>query len=97
MPLDAQAMEIFDEILEYYNWPKHLDNSILDKLKDTKNFNTANYKSAVSCYMNWCKIIFPNMVDEEKDNYKLAFAQQTLNILHVHAPTHHIHKALSEC
>ena len=97
MPLDVQSMEILDEVLEYYNWPKHSDDSILDKLKDTNNFDATTYKSAVSCYLNWCNKVFPNMVDEEKDTYKLAFAQQTLNILHAHASTHHIHKALSEC
>ena len=97
MPLDEVTVVIFDNILEYYNWPAHSNNGILEQLKDTNNFDSSSYKSAVSCYMNWCANIYPSMVDEAKDNYKLVFAQQTLNILHEHAPRHHIHKALSEC
>ena len=97
MPIDDAAIVIFDNVLEYYNWPKHTNDDILEKLENTKNFNPSNYKTAVSCYLNWCTRIYPSMVDENKDNYKLAFAQQTLNILHEHAPNHHIHKALNEC
>ena len=96
MPLTQESMMIFDDVLEYYNWPIHNDNTLLAKLEKQENFNPSNYKSAVSCYRNWCAIIYPSMVDENKDEYKLALAQQTLNILHAYAPNHHIHKALSK-
>lgn len=96
MPLDNQSVLIFDEVLHYYNWPKHEENDLLEKMNDTNNFSPANYKYAVSCYMNWCQNIYPNLDKENQESFKLAFAQQTLNILHEHAPRHHIHKALSE-
>ena len=96
MPLDSQSVVIFDEILHYFNWPKHEDNTILEKLADTNNFNPSNYKLAISCYMNWCEQIYPNVAPQNQESFKLAFAQQALNILHAHAPNHHVHKALNE-
>lgn len=97
MPLDENSIKIFDEILEYYNWPVHEDDSILEKMEDTNNFNPSNYKTAVSCYRNWCENIYPSMDNEHQEDHKIALAQQTLNILHEHAPKHHIHRALDEC
>ena len=97
MPLDINSLAIFDEVLEYYNWPEHSDDTLLEKMSDVNNFDASNYKLAVSCYINWCTNLYHNMEMEEKDDYKLALAQQLLNILHTHAAHHHIHKALAEC
>ena len=94
--LDHQSVKIFDTVLNYYNWPEHSDDSILNKLAETNNFNHSTYKLAVSCYIHWCVSLYERCSIEERDGFKLAFAQQTLNILHEHAPQHHIHKALNE-
>ena len=94
--LTFDSLKVFDNVIEFYNWPKHVNDDILDKLKDVNNFNASNYKYAVSCYKNWCENTFPAIMDSNKDDYKLAFAQQTYNILHTHAPNHRIHLALAK-
>ena len=96
MPLTAESMKVFDEVLEYYNWAEHKDDTIMDKLTDTNNFSPSNYKSAVSCYLNWSTVVYPATFSEDKDDIKLAMAQQVFNILHQHAPKHQIHVALSK-
>ena len=94
--MDANSVKIFDNVIEYYKWPPHTDNAILDQMTDYKNFTPGNYKSAVSCYKNWCEKIYPGLDISQRDNCKLVFAQQTLNIIHEHAPNHHLHKALAK-
>ena len=96
MPLDNQSVKVFDEVLEYYNWPETVDFGVLDKMQDKDNFNEKNYKQAVACYLDWCVNVYPGVDPKNQSEFKLAIAQQALNILHAHAPNHHIHKALSE-
>lgn len=96
MPLDKKTVEIFDQMLEFYNWIEVENQDLLSKLDNTNNFNKQTYKAAVGTYQKWCTDIFPQMDQKERMNYKLAFAQQVLAILHAHAPNHHIHRALSK-
>lgn len=94
--LTFDSLKVFDNVIEFYNWPPHEDNGILENLKNVNNFNSSNFKLAVSCYKNWCEKTYPTMMDVNKDDYKLAFAQQTYNILYTHAPNHRIHLALQK-
>ena len=96
MPLDASSVKIFDQMLEFYYWTEVKNLDLLVQMSDTNNFNKENYKAAVGTYQQWCIELYPKMDANEKLNYKLAFAQQTLSILHAHAPNHKIHRQLSK-
>ena len=76
--MDANSVRIFDNVIEYYKWPPHTDNAILDQMTDYKNFTPGNYKSAVSCYKNWCEKIYPGLDISQRDPITKLFLASSI-------------------
>ena len=85
----------FNNTLKLFHWPvvQQVD---IKTLESADNFNANNYSQAVGTYIKWRNEFLPKLRPEEQNELQALHAQLTYNILHAHAPNHHIHLALKQ-
>ena len=93
--LDKDTVALFENAVNMFVWPEVESCKLLETMGDLNSFDHLTYPLAVATYLKWKETVYPELPNEEKDDHHVAVAQSALNILHKHAPEHHIHLALN--
>ena len=93
--LDKDTVEMFETAVNLFVWPTVDSCKLLESMGNPDSFDNQSYPLAVATYLKWKETVYPELPKGEQVDHHIAIAQTALNILHKHAPDHHIHLALN--